>query len=70
MVAWRSWLNGWLGQSIIFDLRTQLYRQLQKLSLSFYDKRQVGSVLRPRKEVPDHAVKSVSRFLPFMLSRQ
>src|SRR5437868_8218878 len=45
MVAWRSWLNGWLGQSIIFDLRTQIYRHLQKLSLSFYDKRQVGSVL-------------------------
>jgi ATP-binding cassette, subfamily B, bacterial len=34
-----------LGQSIVFDLRTQLYRHLQKLSLSFYDKRQVGSVL-------------------------
>jgi ATP-binding cassette, subfamily B, bacterial len=45
MVAWRSWLNGWLGQSIVFDLRTQIYRHLQKLSLSFYDKRQVGSVL-------------------------
>lgn len=45
MVAYRSWLNGWLGQSIIFDLRTQIYRHLQKLSLSFYDKRQVGSVL-------------------------
>jgi ATP-binding cassette subfamily B protein len=45
LVAWRSWLNGWLGQSIIFDLRTQVYRHLQKLSLSFYDKRQVGSVL-------------------------
>jgi len=32
------------GQRIIFDLRHELYVHLQRMSLSFYEKRQVGSV--------------------------
>ncbi|HEY3269419.1 MAG TPA: ABC transporter transmembrane domain-containing protein [Armatimonadota bacterium] len=35
----------YLGGRITYDIRTQLYRALQRLSLSFYDKRQTGSIL-------------------------
>jgi ATP-binding cassette subfamily B protein len=34
-----------VGGRITYDVRTQLYRALQRLSLSFYDKRQSGSIL-------------------------
>jgi ATP-binding cassette subfamily B protein len=43
--AARIYLMNWLGQKVIFDLRTQLYRQLQRLSISFYDKRQTGAIM-------------------------
>ncbi len=43
--AGRDWLNAWLGQRVYFDLRTQIYRHLQKLSMGFFDRRQVGGVL-------------------------
>lgn len=32
------------GQRLVFDLRNELYVHLQRMSLSFYEKRQVGSV--------------------------
>jgi ATP-binding cassette subfamily B protein len=35
----------WLGQRISFDLRAMVYQALQRLSLSFYDRRQVGHVM-------------------------
>ena len=41
----QSWLSAWLGNNITHDIRCQLYRHLQYLSLSFFDKRQVGSVI-------------------------
>lgn len=34
-----------IGQSVIFDLRFQLYRKLQQLSLSFYDKMSTGAIV-------------------------
>src|SRR5688572_9887460 len=34
-----NYLVGWLGQRIIFDLRFQSYRHLQRLSLAYYDGR-------------------------------
>ncbi len=43
--ALRSWLSAWLGNRISHDIRTRLYQHLQFLSLSFYDKRQMGSVI-------------------------
>ena len=41
----RGRLVAFLGGRITYDIRTQLYRALQRLSLSFYDKRQTGSIL-------------------------
>ena len=34
-----------LGAHVIHDIRAQVYAQLQKLSLSYYDKREVGAVM-------------------------
>ncbi|MGQ9697859.1 MAG: ABC transporter transmembrane domain-containing protein [Armatimonadota bacterium] len=43
--ALHSRLMGWLGERIMFDVRTQVYEHLQKLSLSFYDRRHLGSIM-------------------------
>ncbi len=40
----RSYFADQAGQRLIFDLRHELYVHLQRMSLSFYEKRQVGSV--------------------------
>ena len=36
---------GWLGQRVVFDLRFQSYRHLQRLSLAYYDGRQPGKIM-------------------------
>lgn len=40
-----NYLIGWLGQRVIFDLRFQSYRHLQRLSLAYYDGRQPGKIM-------------------------
>lgn len=40
----RSFFSDRAGQRLIFDLRHELYVHLQRMSLSFYEKRRVGSV--------------------------
>ncbi|MDR4504301.1 MAG: ABC transporter ATP-binding protein/permease [Candidatus Scalindua sp.] len=40
----RSYFADRTGQKIIFDLRQELYAHLQRMSLNFYERRQVGSV--------------------------
>ncbi|HVK03988.1 MAG TPA: ABC transporter ATP-binding protein [Armatimonadaceae bacterium] len=40
-----NYLIGWLGQRVIFDLRYQSYRHLQRLSLAYYDGRQPGKIM-------------------------
>ena len=37
--------TGWVGHKILLRLRTQLFDHLQTLSLSFYDKHEVGRVM-------------------------
>jgi ATP-binding cassette subfamily B protein len=41
----RLWLNAWLGNKVTVDVRRKLFEHLQALSLSFYDKRTIGSVM-------------------------
>ena len=50
LVTWGAeWVHGWtitwLGARVTADIRSQLYKQLELLSLQFYDKRQVGAVM-------------------------
>jgi ATP-binding cassette subfamily B protein len=50
MFSWTSdlvhgWTNTWLSARITADIRAQLYRRLEMLSLQFYDKRSTGSLI-------------------------
>jgi len=40
----RSYLADQAGQRLIFDLRHEFYTHLQRMSLNFYERRQVGSI--------------------------
>jgi ATP-binding cassette subfamily B protein len=40
-----AWNASWLGARVTADIRSILYRRLEMLSLQFYDKRQVGSLM-------------------------
>lgn len=40
-----SVLSEWTGQRFVLSLRSDLFRHLQRLSLSFFDRRQLGDVL-------------------------
>ncbi|MBD3182717.1 ATP-binding cassette domain-containing protein [Candidatus Poribacteria bacterium] len=41
----RTYMMRWLGNKVIFDLRTSAYQYLQQLSLSFYNKKQTGRLI-------------------------
>lgn len=41
----QSYLLSYIGEHIVYDLRTSLYNQLQRLSLSFYSSRRVGDIV-------------------------
>jgi ATP-binding cassette, subfamily B, multidrug efflux pump len=50
LVAWiTQWAQltttGWIGHQILLKLRTQMFDHLQTLSLSFYDKHEIGRVM-------------------------
>ena len=40
-----SYLTQWIGQRTIFDLRMELFRHLQNLSLKFYDRNPIGRLI-------------------------
>ncbi len=41
----QAWLSAWVGNRITHDIRCQLYSHLQYLSLSFYDKAEMGTII-------------------------
>ncbi len=41
----QSYLLTYIGEHIVYDLRTSLYRHLQQLSLDFYANRRVGEIV-------------------------
>ena len=45
MGAVRRYVLAWLGQHVTLDLRNEVYRHLNTLSLSFYDERETGRVM-------------------------
>ncbi len=46
IVQWlHTYLSGWLGQTIIKDLRVKLYRHILSLNLRFYDKTPIGRLV-------------------------
>jgi ATP-binding cassette subfamily B protein len=40
-----AYLTQWIGQQTILDLRMEIYRHLQKLSLRFYDRNPIGRLI-------------------------
>lgn len=60
----RGRLGSWLGNRIAFELRSRLYQHLQWLSLSYYDRRQIGSIMsrvtRDTEALYDFLVNSAS----------
>ena len=41
----RQYLMSWLGQEVMYDLRNAAYTHLQRLSLSFFDRRRTGELM-------------------------
>ena len=41
----QSVLTTWLGQRVMYDLRTEIFRKLQRLDLGFYDRNPVGRLM-------------------------
>lgn len=41
----RTYIMQWVGQHIVFDIRMEIFRHLQRLSLSFFDKNPVGRLV-------------------------
>jgi ATP-binding cassette subfamily B protein len=41
----RTYMMAWLGNKVILDLRTSAYEYLQRLSLSFYNKKETGRLM-------------------------
>jgi ATP-binding cassette subfamily B multidrug efflux pump len=42
---YNAYLTQWIGQRTIFDMRMEVYRHLQNLSLKFYDKNPIGRLI-------------------------
>jgi ATP-binding cassette subfamily B protein len=40
-----EWLSTWLGERFVLDLRTRLFDHLHRLSVDFFDRRQLGDTL-------------------------
>lgn len=41
----QTYLMSYIGQKVIIDIREAVYRHLQRLSLSYYEKRQTGAIM-------------------------
>lgn len=44
VTVWRGRVAAWLMTHMVYSLRTEVYNKFQTLSLSYYDKRQAGSL--------------------------
>jgi ABC-type multidrug transport system fused ATPase/permease subunit len=42
---WQTWSMSWAGQQILYLLSSDMFKYLQRLSLSFYDHTQIGRVM-------------------------
>jgi ATP-binding cassette subfamily B protein len=43
--ATQTWLMQWTGQKVMFDLRSQIFRHLQRMHIGFYDRNPVGRLV-------------------------
>jgi ATP-binding cassette subfamily B protein len=43
--ALQTWLMQWTGQKVMFDLRSQIFRHLQRMHVAFFDRNPVGRLV-------------------------
>jgi ATP-binding cassette, subfamily B, multidrug efflux pump len=43
--ALQTWLMQWTGQKVMFDLRSQIFRHMQRMHIGFYDRNPVGRLV-------------------------
>ena len=43
--SFEGYIEQWLGQHVVFDVRNRLYAHLQSQSMSFYDANQTGQLM-------------------------
>ena len=63
----RNYMMRWLGNKVILDLRTSAYEYLQRLSLSFYNKKETGRLMsrisHDTERLQDFIVNSIQDFV-------
>ncbi len=68
----RNYMMRWLGNKVIYDLRTSAYEYLQRLSLSFYNKKETGRLMsrisRDTERLQDFIVRGIQEFLMDILT--
>jgi ATP-binding cassette subfamily B protein len=68
----RNYMMRWLGNKIIYDLRTSAYEHLQRLSLSFYNKKETGRLMsrisHDTERLQDFIVRGIQEFLMDILT--
>jgi ABC-type multidrug transport system fused ATPase/permease subunit len=42
---WQTWVLSWVGQRVLFTLRTRMFEHLQRLGLRFYDRTGIGHII-------------------------
>ncbi|NQT20496.1 MAG: ABC transporter ATP-binding protein [Planctomycetes bacterium] len=58
-------LAGWLGNHLTYDIRGEVFRSLQRLSLSFFDRNQTGAVMSRVNQDTSHLHGFLVHVLPF-----
>ena len=58
-------ISGWLGNSLTYDIRREVFRSLQHLSLSYFDGRQTGAVMSRVNHDTQHLHSFLVNVLPF-----
>lgn len=63
----RNYMMRWLGNKVIYDLRTTAYSHLQRLSLSFYNQKDTGRLIsrisQDAERLQDFIVNSIQEFI-------
>jgi len=42
---YRNYMGSWLGQNVVLDIRTDLFKHLENLDLKFFSKKRLGDIL-------------------------
>jgi ABC-type multidrug transport system fused ATPase/permease subunit len=65
---WQIWIMSWAGEQILYHLSADMFAHLQRLSLAFYDRTQIGRVMSRLQSDIDVLESMLSSGLLSMLS--